>query len=32
MIDRKALAFRSLPKDLMFVLDQVITIVNFIKS
>ena len=32
MIHREALAFSSLPKDLMFVLDQVITIVNFIKS
>ena len=31
MIHREALAFRSLPKDLIFVLDQVITIVNFIK-
>ena len=32
MIHREALAFRSLPKDLVFVLGQVITIVNFIKS
>ena len=32
IIHREAFAFRSLPKDLVFVLDQVITIVNFIKS
>ena len=32
LFHRKALAFRSLPKDLMFVLDQVTTIVNFTKS
>ena len=30
MVHREALSFKSLPKDLMFVLDQVITIVNFI--
>ena len=29
-IHREALVFRSLPKDLMFVLNQVFTIVNFI--
>ena len=32
MIHREALAFKSLPKDMISVLDQVITIVNFIKS
>ena len=32
MIDREALIFRSIPEDQMFVLDQVITLVNFIKS
>ena len=32
MIHREALAFRSLPKDMIFVLDQVITIANFVKS
>ena len=32
MIHREALSFRSVPKDLMLVLDQVITIVNFIES
>uniref|UniRef100_A0A8C4XCW1 Uncharacterized protein n=1 Tax=Erpetoichthys calabaricus TaxID=27687 RepID=A0A8C4XCW1_ERPCA len=32
MIHREALDFKSLPKDLMSVLDQVITVVNFIKS
>ena len=32
MIHREALAFRSLPINLMFVKDKLITIVNFIKS
>ena len=32
MVHGEALAIRSLPKDLMFVLDKVITIVNFTKS
>ena len=32
MIHREVLAVRSLPKDLMIGLDQVITIVTFIKS
>ena len=32
MIHREVLAFGSLPKDLMFVLDQVIAIANSIKS
>ena len=32
LMHREALTFKSLPKDLMLVLDQVITIVNFIKS
>ena len=31
MIYTEALAFRSLPETLMFVLDQVITVANFIK-